>query len=90
MIITGAKCISKLLKATDALQEFYMGCNKINDSGVAVIPEALSSNRTVRVLELRDNDITVEGVLLVLNSAVDNTVCQLMMNFIRMMRLRRC
>ena len=45
-------------------------------TGAKSLAEALSSNHTIRELVLRDNPITVEGVLLIVKSAVDNTVCQ--------------
>ena len=45
-------------------------------TGAKSLAEALSSNHTIRVLELRGNPITVEGALLIIKSAVDNIVCQ--------------
>ena len=45
-------------------------------TGARSLAAALSSNHTIRVLWLRDNPITVEGALLIVKSAVDNTVCQ--------------
>ena len=64
------------------------GCG-ITLTGARSVAVALSSNHTIRVLWLWDNPITVEGALLIVKSAVDNTVCQdvlgLMMNM-RMMR----
>ena len=44
--------------------------------GATSLAAALSSNHTIRVLLLRNNAITVEGALLIVKSAVDNTVCQ--------------
>ena len=44
--------------------------------GATILAAALSSNHTVRVLELKGNPITVEGALLIVKSAVVNTVCQ--------------
>ena len=46
-------------------------------TGTRSLAEVLSSNHTIRVLWLRGNPITVEGALLIVKSAVDNTVCQL-------------
>ena len=46
-------------------------------TGARSLATALSSNHTIRVLLLRHNPITVEGALLLVKSAVDNTVCQL-------------
>ena len=45
-------------------------------TGATSLAAALSSNHTIRGLKLRDNPITVEGALLIVKSAVDNTVCQ--------------
>ena len=45
-------------------------------TGAQSLAQALSSNHTIRVLWLWGNPITVEGALLIVKSAVDNTVCQ--------------
>ena len=45
-------------------------------TGARSIAAALSSNHTIRELRLWHNPITVEGALLIVKSAVDNTVCQ--------------
>ena len=45
-------------------------------TGARSLATALYSNNTVRELWLWGNTITVEGALLILNSAVHNTVCQ--------------
>ena len=45
-------------------------------TGARSLAAALSSNHTIRELVLLDNPITVEGALLIVKSAVDNTVCQ--------------
>ena len=45
-------------------------------TGAKSLAEALSSNHTIRELQLMGNPITVEGALLIVKSAVDNTVCQ--------------
>ena len=47
-------------------------------TGARSLATALYSNNTVRELWLEDNPITVEGALLIVNSAVHNTaaVCQ--------------
>ena len=50
-------------------------CN-ITLIGTTSLAAALSSNHTIRELWLRGNAITVEGALLIVKSAVDNTVCQ--------------
>ena len=45
-------------------------------TGARSLATALYSSNTVRKLHLWGNPITVEGALLILNSAVHNTVCQ--------------
>ena len=50
-------------------------CN-ITLHGATMLAAALSSNNTIRRLWLRNNAITVEGALLIVKSAVDNTVCE--------------
>ena len=50
-------------------------CN-ITLIGARSLAAALSSNYTIRELWLWGNAITVEGALLIVKSAVDNTVCQ--------------
>ena len=50
-------------------------CN-ITLIGATSLAAALSSNHTISELWLWGNAITVEGALLIVKSAVDNTVCQ--------------
>ena len=45
-------------------------------TGARSLAAALSSNHTIRELWMWSNPITVEGALLIVKSAVDNTVCQ--------------
>ena len=45
-------------------------------TGARSLAAALSSNHTIRELWLMHNPITVEGALLIVKYAVDNTVCQ--------------
>ena len=45
-------------------------------TGTTSLATALSSYHNIRELSLRGNPITVEGALLIVKSAVDNTVCQ--------------
>ena len=45
-------------------------------TGARSLAAAVSSNHTIRELWLWHNPITVEGALLIVKSAVDNTVCQ--------------
>ena len=45
-------------------------------TGATSLAAALSSNHTIRGLFLKHNPITIEGALLIVKSAVNNTVCQ--------------
>ena len=45
-------------------------------TGARSLAAALLSNHTIKELNLRSNPITTEGALLVIKSAIDNTVCQ--------------
>ena len=51
------------------------GCG-ITLTGARSLATALYSSNTIRELWLGGNPITVEGALLIVNSAVHNTVCQ--------------
>ena len=53
-----------------------VGLCGITLTGARSLATALSSNHTIRILLLMGNPITVEGALLIVKSAVDNTVCQ--------------
>ena len=57
------------------ISELYVGKCGIILTGARSLATALYSSNTVRILWLRDNPITVEGALLIVNSAVHNTVC---------------
>ena len=45
-------------------------------TGARALATAVSSHHTIRELWLSGNPITVEGALLIVNSAVNNTVCK--------------
>ena len=58
------------------ISELYVGGCGITLTGARSLATALYSSNTVRELWLEGNPITVEGALLIVNSAVHNTVCQ--------------
>ena len=58
------------------INKLYVHECGITLTGATSLAAALSSNHTIRVLWLKYNPITVEGALLIVKSAVDNTVCQ--------------
>ena len=57
------------------ISKLYVRKCGITLTGARSLATALYSSNTVRVLRLWDNPITVEGALLIVNSAVHNTVC---------------
>ena len=75
----GNNGISAIIEALDncKINELdFQKCN-ITLNGATMLAAALSSSHTIiRELYLWYNAITVEGALLIVKSAVDNTVCQ--------------
>ena len=49
----------------------------ITFTGVTSLAEGLSTNQSIRILRLNVNPITVDGARLILKSAVDNGVCEI-------------
>ena len=49
----------------------------ITFTGVTSLAAALSTNQSIRILWLWDNPITVDGARLIMKSAVDNGVCEI-------------
>ena len=74
----GDSGISAIIEALDNCKINYLDVSKCNITlhGATMLAAALSSNHTIRTLDLWYNAITVEGALLIVKSAVDNTVCQ--------------
>lgn len=48
----------------------------ITFTGVTMLAAALSTNHNIRTLWLRGNPITVDGARLIMKSAVDNGICE--------------
>ena len=48
----------------------------ITFTGVRSLAAALSTNQSIKMLQLWDNPITVDGARLIMKSAVDNGVCE--------------
>ena len=57
------------------ISKLYVGRCGITLTGARSLATALYSSNTIRLLWLRGNPITGEGALLIVNSAVHNTVC---------------
>ena len=74
----GDSGISAIAEALNDSKINELGVRRCNITlyGATMLAAALSSNHTIRILLLNDNPITVEGALLIVKSAVDNTVCQ--------------
>jgi len=48
----------------------------INTTGAEVLAESLKNNHTIKLLDLKWNEITVSGAIAILDAAVNNGVCQ--------------
>ena len=59
------------------ISKLDVGWCGITLTGAISLATALYSSNTIRELRLMDNPITVDGALLILNSAVQNTMCEL-------------
>jgi len=61
------------------IRELYVNHCGITDTGAKQLATGLSLNSSITVLEMWDNPITVEGAHLILQSAVNNKVCTLVL-----------
>ena len=71
----GITAISEALQYTRITALYIRGCG-ITFSGAKSLATALKINRIITKLRIIDNVITVKGANLILQSAVDNGVCQ--------------
>lgn len=71
----GIIAISGALQYTRITALYIRGCG-ITFSGAKSVARALKINHVITKLRIIDNFITVEGANLILQSAVDNGVCQ--------------
>ena len=62
--------------SNSSITELDVGRCGITFTGVRSLAAALSTNQNIRRLMLWDNPITVDGVRLIMKSAVDNGVCE--------------
>ena len=58
------------------IRELYIHQCGITVTGTKELATGLSCNSSITVLNVRDNPITVEGAYLLLKSAMDNGVCE--------------
>ena len=70
----GITAISSSLSSITVLN--VSGCG-ITFTGVTSLSKALSTNHNIRKLGLYGNPITVDGARLIMKSAVDNGVCEI-------------
>lgn len=71
----GITAIAEALQHSGITELYVRGCG-ITFSGAKPLATALKINHTIIKLRIADNFITVEGANLILQSAVDNGVCQ--------------
>ena len=71
----GITAIAEALQYSRINALYIRGCG-ITFSGAKSVAQVLKINRVITKLRIIDNLITVEGANLILQSAVDNGVCQ--------------
>ena len=71
----GITAISQVLQYTGITELYIRGCG-ITFHGAKSLATALKINHIITKLRIGDNLITVEGAGMILQSAVDNGVCQ--------------
>ena len=79
MITTGAISISQALMVNQTLLELYMWSNQIGDDGITAKAGSLS-NSSITLLNVRECEISVVGARLIMKSAVDNGVCEVVID----------
>ena len=72
----GITAIAGSLRSSSITELGVYKCG-ITFTGVTSLATALSTNQSIRILWLWDNPITVDGVRLIMKSAVDNGVCEI-------------
>lgn len=70
----GAIKIASLLKTNATLEVIELGCNKVENDGAVAISESLaSSNNSLKVLMLRNNNISGEGICALMKCLFKNS-----------------
>ena len=72
----GITAIAGSLRSSSITVLNVEGC-VITFTGVRSLPAALSTNQSIKMLWLYGNPITVDGARLIMKSAVDNGVCEI-------------
>ena len=72
----GITAIAGSLRSSSITKLYVMNCG-ITFTGVRPLAAGLSTNQSIRILWLYGNPITVDGARLIMKSAVDNGVCEI-------------
>lgn len=71
----GITAIAEALGNSQIRELYVSGCD-ISFPGARSLAAGLLVNKSIKRLDMYDNPITVEGACMVLQSAIDNEVCQ--------------
>ena len=73
----GDEGIAAIVRSLDdaSISKLYAWECEITDTGAKLLAEGLINNHTIKLLDVQDNDITVDGVITILEAAVANGVC---------------
>ena len=58
------------------ISKLYVHKCNITVTGTKALAECLKNNHNIKLLFMWDNDITVNGAIVILEAAVDNNVCE--------------
>ena len=71
----GIAAIAKTLNNSSISELIVYNCN-ITVIGAKKLADSLTYSQTIKVLKLEDNDITINGAIVILEAAVTNDMCQ--------------
>ena len=71
----GIAAIAKTLNNSSISELIVYNCN-ITVIGAKKLADSLTCSQTIKVLKLEDNDIAINGAIVILEAAVTNDVCQ--------------
>ena len=71
----GIEAIAKSLDNTRISDLNVLGCN-ITVTGGKALAAGLTNNHTIKLLNVKYNDITMDGIISILEAVVANRVCQ--------------
>ena len=71
----GIAAIAKILNNSSISELIVYNCN-ITVIGAKKLAVSLTCSQTIKVLKLEDNDITINGAIVILEAAVTNNMCQ--------------